>query len=225
MACLAAAFVARFVLLRLVGEEALVGSQVVSLDGLVAVILRDVVPHRLQHQVASVADREAQNLPDQARNGCPNPQRGRHAHTDLVDLNDIAFGCWNLCQHPVRLYGDCLFFRTARIVSRLTFSARAIPRCDVRSASNPTMASFVAGVTARLLAAGVNTFLHPLHRNFWLPQRFVPKRITNAKLSQTGHTISEMPTIHTVYGNNAGKSNAIGLLLQGQNETQCVSNW
>ena len=97
------------------------------------------------------------------------------------------------------------------MVSRLTFNARAIPRCDVRSASNPTMASSVTGRSVRLLAAGVNTFLHPLQRNFWLPQRFLPKRITNDELSQNGHAghaASEVTTIHTVYGNNAGKSNA-----------------
>ncbi len=75
---------------------------------------------------------------------------------------------------PGTLYALCPFFRNARMVSRLTLKARAMPRCEMRSAKAPSMAAAVSGESARLFASGVQVFARVLQRSRAVPHGFVP---------------------------------------------------
>jgi hypothetical protein len=97
-------------------------------------------------------------------------------------------GRWHDGQAGRLLYAFCPFLRTARMVShgiawyrmvsRLTFRARAIPLWEVRSASERRRAASFSGVTARLLGERVKALLPALPRHLGVAERLVPKRTT-----------------------------------------------
>src|SRR5580765_622592 len=176
---LATALVARLVLTRTKrGEEPSVRPPMICAHRLGMVVLGHVRPDKRQHLIRSIPEGKAQYLSHQTRDGYPEPEGGREAHTDLVHLDDIFFGRRHGGQAGRLLYPLCPFLRTARMVSRLTWRARAIPLWEVRSASERRICCCFSGVRARLLGASVKVFLQALQRHLGVPERLVPKRMT-----------------------------------------------
>ena len=81
---------------------------------------------------------------------------------------------------PLLLYPVGVFFRRARIGSRLTFKARAIPRCEMRSANAATTWVAFASLSFWLCGLCTHVFPHPLHLKRGVPLAFLPKRSTSA---------------------------------------------
>lgn len=143
-------------------KETFIGTPLVCVHGLTAIILGHILPQNRKHRICSITKNEPQDLAHQARNGYPNPERGSQLNADFVNLDDISLrGRYqsDLALADLLLYVPCVFFRRLRIVRRETFNALAIPRCEILSWRLATIASSLSGVMARLFGLRVKVFV------------------------------------------------------------------
>ena len=116
-ACLTGTFVTRVVLL--LGKEASIRTQIVTVDRLIAVVHRHIGPDQLEHGVGTVPDDETDHLPHQTRHCGPQPQTGRDPDAQFVDFNGIALGrgySRDALLLELGFYTGGVFLRRARMV-------------------------------------------------------------------------------------------------------------
>jgi hypothetical protein len=186
LASLSTPFLARMVLRF--GKETSIGSPLIRVNRLVTIIHRNICPQDRQHGICSISENEAKNLPYQAGNSNPNPEAGRELDANLIDLDAVTLGSrdrGDLALLDRLLYPSCVFLRRLRIVSRATFSVRAMPRCEVRSCRAAKIWDSFCGVMARLFGLSPKVFLQSRQRHLWVPESVFPN-LTQSGLSQWG---------------------------------------
>lgn len=188
------------------GKEVAVHQEAIGVNQLLFVVAGRRLPQPLKTACAPVAQRRRKNLPASSCSDYPQPQRGRHLHTKFVYLNRFPTSGGNNRLLRQIYCGTCPFLRTRRTVSRLIFSARAMPRCEVRSQSIRSTAASFSGVRARDFGWGVNVLLQAPQRRRRLPLSLEPNLTTFSFSPQYTQAIA---TIQTLYGINRKKANAL----------------
>ncbi len=160
MASFSTTLLARMVLPR--RKETLISTPFVRVNGLVTIVRRHITPQNWEHRICPIPKNEPQDLANQTGNGYPNPKRGSHLDTNLVNLDGISLRSrhqGDLTLANLLFYVSSVFFRICRIVKRETFSALAIPRWEILSWRQATISASFWGVTARLLGLRVKVLV------------------------------------------------------------------